>query len=45
MVAELCYADGQTGMANVTVAFRNLAKSPKVTKPSAQLPVVVTTYQ
>jgi len=43
--AEVCYADGHTDMAKLTVAFRYLAKAPKETKPSAQLPAVVATYQ
>jgi len=43
--AELCCADRQTDMVKLTVAFRNLAKAPKETKPSAQLPAVVATYQ
>jgi len=42
---ELCCVDGQTDMAKLTVAFRNLAKAPKETKASAQLPAVVATYQ
>jgi len=43
--AELCCADGQTDMAKLNIAFRNLAKAPKETKPSSQLPGFVATYQ
>ena len=43
--AELCYADGQTHMTKLTVAFRNFGKAPKKPKPPAQLTAVVATYK